>query len=438
MYSVIGLFLGLMLIAIGAFYGWGSLPLSLAATLLVALTGDLNIWEAFSVMYLKGYTDTFISYFLIFASTCLYSKLMTESGCAVSMAYKMRDVIGKKHIMTTCCITAALLNYAGISAFVLSYVMIPIMWTLFREADIPRELTICPIIFGCSTFVLSCIPGSAELTNLNPALALGTPLTAAPGMSIICAAFLIVSGLVYSNGQVKLAQLRGEHFELPEGEDEEKYAPKNVEDLPPAWKAFTPTVLIMVCILGGSSFVSDTKLLVVGAMVLANLVCFVLNYKTFKKQNIAALMTQGLENSVFTLASFAAVLAFAAVARTTPGFESVVNSMMSWDLPIYVKVVLYTALISFVLGSSASGSKVAIDSIAGTLLDSGANLEVCHRLTAIASTTVDTLPHCAALFGQLRVLRLSHRKTYIHIFHLSVVQTTIACIGATVAALLFY
>ena len=436
--SIIGLILGLFLIASGAFWGWGSLPLSLAGTLVVALTSGLDVWEAFSSTYLTGYTNTFFSYFLIFTSTCLYSKLMAESGCAVSMAYKIRNIFGKKHVMTTCCVTAAVLNYAGVSAFVLSYVMIPIMWTLFKEADIPRELTICPIIFGCSTWVLSCIPGSEELTNLNPALALGTPLTAAPVMGLCCAVFLVISGLVYSNGQVKLAKARGEHFELPPGVDPEKYACKDESELPPAWKAFLPTVLVVLCIVIGSSYVENTTLLIVSAMILANIVCFITNFDRFRKMHLPSMITEGVEDAVSTLASFAAIMAFASVAQTTSGFSSLIDNMMSWDLPIYLKTVLYTALISCLLGSSAAGSRVAINSIADLLTSSGANLEVCHRLTAIASTTVDTLPHCAALFGQMRVLKLSYRKAYIHIFHLSVVQTTIACIGATVAALIFY
>lgn len=436
--SFIGLILGLFLIASGAFWGWGSLPLSLAGTLIVALTSSLDVWEAFSVTYLTGYTNTFFSYFLIFTSTCLYSKLMAESGCAVAMAYKIRNIFGKKHVMTTCCVTAAVLNYAGVSAFVLSYVMIPIMWTLFKEADIPRELTICPIIFGCSTWVLSCIPGSEELTNLNPALALGTPLTAAPVMGICCAVFLVISGLVYSNGQVSLARKRGEHFQLPEGVDPEKYTCRDENELPSAWKAFLPTVLVVLIIIIGSSYVENTTLLIVCAMIVANIVCFATNFDRFKSMHLPSLITQGVEDAVATLASFAAIMAFAAVAQTTSGFGALIDSMMSWDLPVYVKTVLYTAMISCFLGSSAAGSRVAINSISDVLISSGANLEVCHRLTAIASTTVDTLPHCAALFGQMRVLRLPYRGTYKHIFHLSVVQTTMACIGATVAALIFY
>ena len=156
--SILGIFLGLFVIGFGAFRRWGALPLSLAATAIVALTSRLDLWQAFSETYIGGYTNTFATYFLIFLTTCLYSKLMTESGCAMSLALKLRDIFGKERVMTACCVAAAILTYAGISAFVLSYVMVPIMWTLFKDADIPRKLTICPIMFGCSTFVLGCTP----------------------------------------------------------------------------------------------------------------------------------------------------------------------------------------------------------------------------------------------------------------------------------------
>ena len=435
--SILGIFLGLFVIGFGAFRRWGALPLSLAATAIVALTSRLDLWQAFSETYIGGYTNTFATYFLIFLTTCLYSKLMTESGCAMSLGLKLRDIFGKERVMTACCVAAAILTYAGISAFVLSYVMVPIMWTLFKDADIPRKLTICPIMFGCSTFVLGCTPGCTEMTNLNPALALGTPLTAAPLMSVICMVFLIAAGLWYSNRQVRLAKARGEHFSFPDGVDPAKYD-INAANVPPVWKALLPTVVLCVMIIGGAHFVSNTRLLVVGTMLVCNFICLALNFKTLSEAGLAEMITTGLETAIMVVASFAAVLSFAAVAQTSEGFQFMIAGMLGWKLPIYVKVVLYTMITSGLLGSSASGSRVAINSIADTIIASGVNLEAAHRLVSIASTTVDTLPYCAALFAQLRMLQLSHKESYRHIFMLTVVQTGIACLLALALAFLLY
>lgn len=437
MLGIIGIFLGIALIGFGAFRGWDSLPLSLAAVLVVALTNGLDIWKTYTETYLGGYTNTFVLYFLIFCTTCLYSKMMTESGNATAMAYKFLDWFGEKRVMTACCVVAAVLTYAGISAFVLSYVMVPIMWALFKEADIPRKLTICPVMFGCGTFVLACVPGSTEMTNLNPSLVLGTPLTAAPVMGSLGAIFLITTGLLYSNRQVRLAKERGEHFALPADVDPNQYSIDR-DQLPPAWKGFVPTLLLCVCIIVGSRFISDAKLIIVCTMCVCILVCYALNFQTFRKKKMPAVISSGLENAVTVVASLAAVLGFAGVVQTTPGFQSLLDGLMNLDLPVYVKVSLYTALVSATLGSSASGSRVAISSLSDYILSSGANLEVVHRLTSMASVTVDSLPHCAAAFAQFKVLRITRNESYKYMFHLTVVQTSIACILATIAALIFY
>lgn len=435
MLGIIGIFLGIALICWGAFHRWSSLPLSIAATLVIAVTNGLNIWTAFSETYLNGYMNTFFLYFLIFCATCLYSKLMAESGCTMAMAYKFLDWFGSKHVMTVCCIAAAVFTYAGIEAFVLSYVMYPIMCSLFKEADIPRKLMICPIMFGASTFVLACMPGSTEMTNLNPSLVLGTPLTAAPVLGICGSAFLITTGLIYSNRQVRLARQRGEHYAPPPGAPVKTV---NREELPHAWKGFLTTGVLICSIIIGGFFVENATLLIVCSVCVCSVICYILHFDTFKRMDTPKLLTEGIESAVPVIASLSAILGFAGVVQSTDGFNALLNGLLALDIPVYIKVSLYTALISGTLGSSASGSRVAISSMSDYILSSGANLEVVHRLTAMASITVDTLPHCAGAFAQLRVLNLTHKESYKYMFHLTVLQTGAACILATIAAVIFY
>jgi H+/gluconate symporter-like permease len=50
----------------------------------------------------------------------------------------------------------------------------------------------------------------------------------------------------------------------------------------------------------------------------------------------------------------------------------------------YFKGVFSTAVISSIIGSSSGGVRIMLQSIGDYLIQSGANLEVMHRLIAIA------------------------------------------------------
>lgn len=274
-----------------------------------------------------------------------------------------------------------------------------------------------------------------EMTNLNPSLVLGTPLTAAPVLGICGSIFLITTGLLYSNRQVRLARERGEHYTPPPGAP---VAEVNREKLPHAWKGFLITGILMRTIIIGGHLVENTTLLIVCAVSVCSVICYVLHYDVFKSLDTPQLLTEGVESAVPVVASLAAVLGFAGVVQSTDGFNALLNGLLALDIPVYIKVSLYTAIISGTLGSSASGSRVAILSMSDYILSSGANLEVVHRLTAMASITVDTLPHFAGAFAQLRVLNLTHKESYKYMFHLTVLQTGAACKLATIAAIMFY
>jgi H+/gluconate symporter-like permease len=58
----------------------------------------------------------------------------------------------------------------------------------------------------------------------------------------------------------------------------------------------------------------------------------------------------------------------------------------------------------------------------------GVSLEAMHRVTALASGSLDVLPHSGAVITLLAVCKLSHRESYGDIF--------VVCCGAPTVALL--
>ena len=187
MIGILGLIIAILVLGILAYKGVGALPLTLLAGAIVIITNQMNIWESYSEFYMNGYIGFFKSYFLIFAASSFYAKIMEDSGSAVSIGYKFIDWFGKKNAMLIVLLATSVLTYGGISLFVVVFAVSPIIMLLFKEADIPRRLAMGPLLAGSAAYTMTVLPGTPQLTNVVPTSYLGTTLTAAPVFSIIIA-----------------------------------------------------------------------------------------------------------------------------------------------------------------------------------------------------------------------------------------------------------
>lgn len=140
MIGIIGLILAIAVLIFGAYKGLGTLPLTLIAALVAIVCNGIPLWEGFATHYMSGYTSAYMSYFLMFACSSLYAKLMDESGSATAIGYKFIDWFGKKNIMLVTILIVSALTYGGVSLFVVVYAVAPIMFLLFKEANLPRHL----------------------------------------------------------------------------------------------------------------------------------------------------------------------------------------------------------------------------------------------------------------------------------------------------------
>lgn len=85
---------------------------------------------------------------------------MDESGCATAIGYKFIDWFGRKNIMLVTISSSRVLTYGGVSLFVVVYAVAPIMFLLFKEANLPRHLTMACLIVGSATYTMTTLPGT--------------------------------------------------------------------------------------------------------------------------------------------------------------------------------------------------------------------------------------------------------------------------------------
>ena len=439
---IIGLALGIAVLVVGAYKGFAALPLTLVASLVVMLTNQMNVWLGFSQMYMQGYINTYMNVFLLLAASSLYANFMEKSGSATAIGYKFIDWFGKKRIMLVTTLIVALLTYGGISLFVIIFVIVPIIYLLFKEANLPRHLVVAPALAGAATFTMTSMPGTPALTNVIPTLFLGTTLNAAPVMGIVASVIMFALAYIYMIYAEKKARKENDGWSYPDNIDPTAYeAGRDKGLLPPAIIAFIPLVVLLASLVVGSVLFPDAEAIMIACigMLLGTGVCWAVNAKRFKGKNMKDMVTRGLEGGITAIGGLAAVIAFGAVVAQSPGYSQIVGWLLGLDMNPYAHGVVMTMVISAVTGSSSGGLQIMYGDpvLLEHFLENVPNLDLLHRLTALAAGTLDTLPHAGALFLAFSVLRLDHKSAYKHVFWVTVVPAVIVTFIMLAATILF-
>lgn len=428
MLGVIGLILAIVALIVFAYKGLGALPLAILGATIAILFNKMPIWTTFAEQFAPGYAGAFTSYLLLFVASALYAKLMDVSGMATSIGYKMVDWFGTKHVVLVGILIVGVLTYSGVSLFVVIFAVAPILFMMFQEANIPRHLTAICFSAGSSTFSMTCLPGSPQLSNVVATEYLGTTLNAAPVMGIICGIALFLLCWAYAEWATKRAKERGEVWEPMENA---MAAPKR-DEVPAAWKGFLTVVVLLVTIIVGSHMGVNASLIAVAAMLLGCVLVIILGFDKFKGTNWIKLLTDGMTSGVTSIGGIAAILGFGAVVRATPAYQTIIDWCLGLNINPLVLAVVVTCVICAITGGSSSGQRIMYETMAPTFIASGANLGILHRLIAIASGSLDTLPHSSGLFVVYQVLGLNHKNAYRHTFATSVVAPLIVTIVATI------
>lgn len=428
MLGVIGLILAIVVLIVFAYKGLGALPLAILGALVAVLFNGMPVWTTFAEKFAPGYAGAFTSYLLLFVASALYAKFMEVSGLATSIGYKMVDWFGTKHVVLVGILIVGILTYSGVSLFVVIFAVAPILFMMFQEANLPRHLTAICFSAGSSTFSMTCLPGSPQLSNVVATEYLGTSLNAAPVMGIICGVALFLMCWGYAEWATKKARERGEVWTAPEN----AMAAKKREEVPAAWKGFATVIVLLATIIVGSHMGVNATLIAVAAMLVGCVLVVILAFDQMKEVKWIPLFSEGMQSGVSSIGGIAAILGFGAVVQATPAYQTIIDWCLGLDISPLILAVVVTCVICGITGGSSSGQRIMYETMAPVFVASGANLDILHRLIAIASGSLDTLPHSSGLFVVYQVLGLTHKNAYRHTFATSVVAPLIVTIVATI------
>jgi H+/gluconate symporter-like permease len=147
-------------------------------------------------------------------------------------------------------------------------------------------------------------------------------------------------------------------------------------------------------------------------------------------------MDAGANASVLPAFSVASLVGFGAVVAMLPAFATVRDWVLSIGGGPLVSLAMATNVLAALTGSASGGMTIALDALGDTYMriaaEQGINPALMHRVAAIGSGTLDSLPHNGAVVTLLAVCGSTHRESYLDIVMVGIVSALIALVAVIV------
>ena len=421
----------------------------LAALGAVLLTDPALVAPMFTGLFMEKMAGFLKLYFPIFLLGAVFGNTMELSGFAKSIASSIISLLGRQRSVLSIVVVCGLLTYGGVSLFVAVFAVYPFAAELFKQSEIPKRLIPATIALGAFSFTMDSLPGSPQIQNVIPAAFFKTNIYAAPWLGTVGAVFILVTGLLYLEFRCRRAAAEGEGYgkillNEPEPFQQETLPPLGLALLPllvvavtnklltvflPQWYAETHSFLPTV-VGPAEPIKQDVAKIATIWSIEAALLIGILSVLLLAWKQVSGKFSEGMRPAIggalLAGTNTASEYGFGAVIAALPGFLIVSNAMKHIPHPLVNEAVTVTTLAG-ITGSASGGLSIALAAMSETFIANavaaGIPLEVLHRVAAMASGGMDTLPHNGAVITLLAVSGLTHRQSYGDIFAITLIKT---------------
>ena len=420
----------------------------ICALLAVLFTDPTLVPPIFSGVFMEKMVGFIKSYLPVFLLGAVFGKVIELSGFARSIVTAVIGLVGRSKAMLSIVLVCALLTYGGVSLFVVVFAVYPFAAEMFRQGGIPKRLIPATIALGAFTFTMDALPGTPQIQNIIPASFFKTNTWAAPWLGVVGGLFILVTGLAYLEWRRRQAARAGEGYGTKLVNEPEPFP---AEKLPNAGLALSPLVIVGVMnklftafiphFYGGTysaelpglakpvvTQVSSVAAIwaVEGALLLGILAVVAFAFRPLKER-FAEGSKAAVAGALLAATNTASEYGFGAVIAALPGFLAVAEGLKTIPGVLVNEAVTVTALAG-ITGSASGGMSIALATMADSFISAaqaaGIPLEVLHRIAAMASGGMDTLPHNGAIITLLAITGLTHRQSYGDIFAITCIKTT--------------
>lgn len=427
----------------------------------VLLTDPGAVAPVFSGIFMDKMVGFIKLYFPVFLLGAVFGKLIELSGFSESIVVAAIKYIGRSRANAVIVLVCALLTYGGVSLFVVVFAVYPFAAELYKQSNIPKRLMPGAIALGAFSFTMDTLPGTPQIQNIIPTTFFKTTGWAAPSLGVIGSIATLAAGLAFLEWRRRSAMATGEGYEAAASAGNAPAAAATTATAPAVARTGLPHPLLSVAplvLVGVANFVL-TKLIpgwygdnyaltadalpglhapvtlaiksvigiwaVEGALLLGILLTIATAFQRIRS-SFADGTKAAVGGALLAAMNTASEYGFGGVIAALPGFLSVSEALRSVPNPLVNAAVSVTALAG-ITGSASGGMSIALAAMSDQFIKAAEAaqipLEVMHRVVAMASGGMDTLPHNGAVITLLAVTGLTHRQSYRDIFGITVIKT---------------
>ena len=487
--GLFGILVSLGLLMYLAYRGINVLILAPILALLATLFAGGPLLATYTQVFMPALGEYAITYFPLFLLGAIFGKVMDVSGSAKAIADVIVTKIGAQRAILAIVLACGILTYGGVSLFVVAFAVFPIAAALFKESGIPKRLIPATIALGSFTFTMTALPGTPAVQNAIPAPYFSTNAFAAPGLGLIAGLIMFVGGVLYLDRRAKTLVAAGEVYEpavvtgggrgffgrrskeagsadadtttdAPVVEENE--TDKNLLDRPdvPWLLAFLPVVVVIGLNFAlvnwifprmdfayleqetyGSVGIDDVAGIWGIIVALVASIVLVLATSWTRITDVKGAVNEGTMGSLLPIFNTASEVGYGAVIASLAAFGTIKDAVLGVSSNPLISLALSVNVLAGVTGSASGGMSIALETLGDQFKEmaiaQGIDLELVHRVTAIASGGFDALPHNGAVITLLAICGLSHRQSYKDIAVVAIAVPVLAVVVVILLGTLF-
>jgi H+/gluconate symporter-like permease len=293
---------------------------------------------------------------------------------------------------------------------------------------------------------MDALPGSPQIQNLIPTRYFGTDAYAAPLAGTVGGMIILVGGLVWLERRRARAEFAGEGYGVSHRNEPD---PVSDDSRPHLIAALLPLALVL-----GANFVlsrtpwsvsrwypaelltRDFAALSVAAAaptwslivaLLLGITSVLLLQGGRLRGRLTASLSLATSGAILAIFNTASEVGFGNQVKVLPGFRVIQERVFLVGRHVLVAEALAVNMLAGITGSASGGLSIALEVMGGRYLElaraQGIGPELLHRIAAMASGGMDTLPHNGAVITLLAITGLTHRQSYLDIFAITVLKT---------------
>ena len=411
-----GIVVALVFLTFAVYKGWSILYSSIIGVIIIALTNGMNLYTALTENYVSSFTSYAANYFILFCEGAMLGKLYDVSGAAWKIGKTVVDKCGTKFALVGYIAVAAILEYGGISTFVICFVLLPLAKPIFKETGTPwymwPAITIVPII-GPELMT----PGGLQTHNIIPTEILGTNLMAAPVMgTVFTVAYFTICGLYFVWELKRAKNVEWKRNSMP---------PIDEADAMISGGDAPNMIFSIIPILAGVLLINFADLQPIYGLGVSAILCIILFWRNIPAGKMVPALNEGFANGVMPLIMVTAVVGIAQVVSQTDAFNVIRDELLTFTSTAKVattfSVVGITNIMALICGSASGAIAMTLEMFSNAWIAAGLDPEWIHRVVVTASGGFDTVPWNSFVVLILSMGKLNHKQAYMPVFWVSLV-----------------